>query len=95
MPVRQSPTPRSPMATFAETALYTLRRRTPLSHSPHRHYYRHHRRQHFKLPNLPPMPSRQHHHLSPVFTAETGVEGTRRVRNVVLKYSHCFYCLDN
>lgn len=76
-PVHQSPTPHSPMVTSAKTALYTLNRRwTPLSHSLHHHHY------HLRLQKLPrtsfsPPPR----HLSQVYTPETGVEGTRWVRN--------------
>ena len=75
-PVRQSRhTPRLPMVTSVKTALYTLRRWTPLSHGlPRRHH-------HLRLQKLPQTPSPPpHRHLSQVYTPETGVEGTRQVR---------------
>lgn len=62
------------MDTSAKTALFTLRRLTPSSHS------RHHR--HLSWRNLPlTFCPHRHHRLSQVYTPETEVEGTRPVRN--------------
>lgn len=75
VPVRQSPTPRSPTVTSAKTALFTLRRGTPLSHALHHHL----RLQKLPQTSSPPPPR----HLSQVYTPETGVEGARQVRDLL------------
>lgn len=74
-----SPTPQSTMVTSVKTALHTLRRLTPLSHSRRRrrhHHYRHHLRWQ-KRPQTSYAPPQCHH--SQVYTPERGVEETRQV----------------
>lgn len=74
IPAHQNPTPPSPMDTSAKTALFTLRRLTPSSHS------RRHR--HLSWCSLPlTFCPHRHRRLSQVCTPETEVEGTRLVRN--------------
>lgn len=74
-PVCRNPTPHSPMATSAKTALYILRRWTLLLHGLHHH------RHHLRLQWLPRVLSPRHLHLSQVYTPETGVRGARQVRS--------------
>lgn len=78
MPAHRSPTPRLPMVTSAKTALFTLRRRTALLRVLQHHYHHHLRLQKLPLTPSPPPPP---HHLSQVYTQETGVEGARQVRS--------------
>lgn len=72
-PAHQNPIPPSTMDTSAKTALFTLRRSTPSSHS------RHHRHLSWYSRPLTFCQSR-HRRLSQVFTPETEVEETRPVR---------------
>lgn len=77
-PAHRNPTPPPPMDTSAKTAPFTLRGRTPTSHSRHR------RRRPLSWSSLPLTSCpRPHHHrrLSQAYTPETGVEGARLVRS--------------
>lgn len=74
MPAFPSPTPRYLTVTSAKIVHFTLRKRTPISHS---HHYPHHPA---KQRNSPLMSSPPYLHLTQVFIPGTEVEGARRVR---------------
>lgn len=87
--VLQSLTLPLPMVTSVKTAVRTLKGQSPLPHTLRHHHL-------IRLQRLPLMLSTPpHHHLSQVYTPETGVGGTRQVSysgGSLTCHIKCAYC---